>query len=212
MRIVWIWPRIWTSSSNCWAPNSPRIVGLSHVFSRIGNGGSSGRWRSSGGVFTTHEINAWQGVCWSGEGKATVEITWPNGIAEWSGGPQATGIAQDWLQWRQSKVSVKFGKTQFPPCLQPPKEKYLSSSNKKPALEPLPPSLQHRALTSLYKTLPRAPTLLLQLNAPKAAGLRCITAFELFSLQLSRPHTCANLSTMSIQHIRARTLKLKQTS
>lgn len=97
MRIVWIWPRIWTSSSNCWAPNSPGIVGLSHVFGRIGNGGSSGRRRSSGGVFTTHEINAWQGVCWSGEGKATVEITWPNGTAEWSGGPQATGVAQDWL-------------------------------------------------------------------------------------------------------------------
>lgn len=98
MRIVWIRPRIWTSSSNCWAPNSPRIVGLSHVFSRIGNSGSSGWRRSSGGVLTTHEINAWQRVCWSGEGKGTVEITWPNGTAERSGGPQATWVAKDRLQ------------------------------------------------------------------------------------------------------------------
>lgn len=97
VRIVWIRPRIWTSSSNCWAPNSPRIVGLSHVFSRIGNSGSSG-WRRRRGVFTTHEINTWQGICWSGEGKATVEITWPNGTAEWSGGPQAAWVAKDRLQ------------------------------------------------------------------------------------------------------------------
>lgn len=49
----------------------------------------------SRGVFCAHEANAWQRVGWSGEGQGTVQVAGPDRVAEWSGGPQAAGVAKD---------------------------------------------------------------------------------------------------------------------
>lgn len=131
----------------------------------------------------TRRLLEWwrEGHCWDYLTKWNCWMEWWT-TGHW-GCPGLTAENTEQGKWQ-------FGKPQFPPCLQPPKRKYPSSSNKEPALEPLPSSLQPRALTSLYKSLPRGTTLLLQLNAPgaaQAAGRSCITAFELFSFQWEVP-------------------------
>lgn len=95
MWVMHIRPRIWASSSNCRAPYSPRVIGLSQVFRVTSGWSSSGGWRR---IFTP-EIDIWQCVSGSVERKGVVQVTWPNGTAEGSGAsrPQATGVAEDGL-------------------------------------------------------------------------------------------------------------------
>lgn len=56
----------------------------------------------SRGVFC-HEANAWQRVGWSGEGQGTVQVAGPDRVAEWSGGPQAAGVAKDRLRRQKTR-------------------------------------------------------------------------------------------------------------
>lgn len=48
-----------------------------------------------GRVFCTHEADAGQRAGWSGEGEGAVKVAGPDGVAEWSVGPQAAGAAKD---------------------------------------------------------------------------------------------------------------------
>lgn len=55
--------------------------------------------RSRGGL-CAHEADAGQRAGWSGERKGTAKVAGPDRVAEWSGGPQAAGVAKDRLQNR----------------------------------------------------------------------------------------------------------------
>lgn len=57
----------------------------------------------SRGVFCAHEADARQRVGWSGEGQGTVQVAGPDRVAEWSGGPQAAGVAKDRLTRQKTR-------------------------------------------------------------------------------------------------------------
>lgn len=50
--------------------------------------------RSRGGL-CAHEADAWQRAGWGGEGQGAIQAAGPDRVAEWSGGPQAAGVAED---------------------------------------------------------------------------------------------------------------------
>lgn len=60
-----------------------------------------------GRVFCAHEADAGQRAGWSGEGEGAVKVAGPDGVAEWSAGPQAAGAAKDRLVNKTHNMGVR---------------------------------------------------------------------------------------------------------